>query len=175
MTTVHGRNGLLARRALAALTAALAGCALAAGGWPGLAAASSAAARLAAAGPSTAAYTVTSLADAGPGTLRAAITAADSAPTGVPLTIGFTVAGVILLDSALPAITAPATIDGTTAPGYTAGGPPVVEIDCFGYRGLRFAAGSAGGGLLGVAVTDAGTAAVALAARSVTIDGDYLG
>ncbi|HEY1619608.1 MAG TPA: right-handed parallel beta-helix repeat-containing protein [Streptosporangiaceae bacterium] len=163
--TAHGRHGLLARRALAALTAALVGSALTAGGWPALAAARSAAAS----------YTVTTLADAGPGSLRAAITAADSAPTGAPITIGFTVTGVITLASALPAITTPAIIDATTAPGYAAGGPPLVEIDCFGYSGLRFAAGSAGGGLLGVAVVDAGTAAVRLAARSVTIDGDYLG
>jgi hypothetical protein len=50
-----------------------------------------------------------------------------------------------------------------------------VEIDCNGHAGLRFAPGSAGSRLLGVAVDNAGGNGVTLNAGSITLDGDYVG
>jgi hypothetical protein len=118
---------------------------------------------------------VTSLNDAGPGSLRAAVLRANTAPPGTGTAISFSVAGVITLSSALPAVSRPVTIDATTAPGYAAGGPPVVEVDGNGHTGLRFAVGSAGSQLLGAAIGGAAGNGVSLAAGSVTLDGDYIG
>ena len=95
---------------------------------------------------------VTDLADAGPGSLRAAITAADARPPGTSTLIDFNVAGTITLASRLPAIKRPMKVNGTSAPVYRTGGPPVVEIDCDSHGGLHFGAGSAGSQLLGLAV-----------------------
>ena len=67
------------------------------------------------------------------------------------------------------------SIDGTTAPGYTSGGPPVVEIQCGGSGGLDFRAGSADSQLLGLAVDDASGNGVTLHADSVTVNDDYIG
>ena len=84
---------------------------------------------------------VTDLADAGPGSLRAAITAADATPPGTSTLIDFNVAGTITLASRLPAIRRPINVNGTSAPGYRTGGPPLVEIDCNSHGGLHFARG----------------------------------
>jgi hypothetical protein len=109
---------------------------------------------------------VTSLGDSGTGSLRAAIAAANATP-GSATDIAFAVGGTITLASALPAINADVTIDGTTAPGYTSGGPPVVEIDCDGRAGLDFAPGAAGAQLLGSRwTTRAGTASPSTRTRS---------
>jgi titin len=67
-------------------------------------------------------------------TLRAAIQEAN-ADLGAD-TIGFGVAGTISSGSSL-GITAPVVVDGTTAPGYIAGGRPVVEVSGSG-SGLGF-------------------------------------
>ena len=73
-------------------------------------------------------YTVSSTADTGVGTFREAIDNADA--HGGPSTIAFAMGtGQQTIDilSALPAITAPVTIDGTTQPGYS--GTPLIELD----------------------------------------------
>ncbi len=73
-------------------------------------------------------YMVTSNADSGAGSLREAIESADmlgSAST-IDIAIGTGEQTIDLL-SALPAITAPVTIDGTTQPGYS--GKPLIELD----------------------------------------------
>ncbi len=119
--------------------------------------------------------TVTSLASSGRGTLRTAIIVANAASRGRPTIIRFSVRGVISLASALPAISAAVIIDGTSAPRHVRGGPPVVEVNCRGRAGLRFAPGSAGSQLLGLAVDNADGAGVTLAARSITLNGDYIG
>jgi hypothetical protein len=118
-------------------------------------------------------FAVTSLHDSGSGSLRAAITAADAADSATDIT--FSVKGTIRLASDLPAITADVTVDGTTAPGYTSGGPPVVEIDCGDHGGLDFAHAAADSQLLGVAVDNASGAGVVLHAESVTLNDDYIG
>lgn len=73
------------------------------------------------------AITVTNTADAGPGSLRDALTQANATRNAV---IAFDIAGddtTIRLQSSLPQIETPVTIDATTQPGYD--GAPVVEID----------------------------------------------
>jgi hypothetical protein len=120
------------------------------------------------------AFVVTSLMSSGAGSLRAAIGAANAAPAQSAV-INFSVRGVITLASRLPAVTSKVTIDARTAPGHVSGGAPVVEIDCHGHGGLRFAAGSAGSQLLGVAVDGASGAGVTLTADAITLTSDYIG
>ncbi|HEX4094856.1 MAG TPA: right-handed parallel beta-helix repeat-containing protein [Trebonia sp.] len=119
-------------------------------------------------------FTVTTLANSGAGSLRAAITAADASGPS-PADITFAVRGIIALETALPPITRDVTIDGTTAPGYAAGGPPTVEIQCGGNSGLDFAPGSAHAQLLGLAVDDARGNGVTLNAGNITVNDDYIG
>jgi parallel beta-helix repeat protein len=167
----HGRSLTVALPGLAA-GACLAVCAALAVAAPAGATSVGAAAPGRALTPSPSAV-VSSLADSGAGSLRAALLAANAAPSAT--TVTFSVAGVITLAKALPAVSSRVTIDATSAPGHEAGGPPVVEVDCDGHLGLRFAPGSGGSQLLGVAVDGAGGNGVTLAAGSVTLDGDYVG
>ena len=109
------------------------------------------------------------------GSLRAAISAADAISPGRSAVIGFAVAGTIRLASGLPAISRQVTIDARTARTRAGSGGPAVEIDCNGHAGLRFAPGSAGSRLLGVAVDNAGGNGVTLNAGAITLDGDYVG
>jgi parallel beta-helix repeat protein len=149
-------------------------------GSPAAASAAPAAAAAGTAGTSAApparSVTVRTLADSGPGSLRAAIRAGDAAPPGTATVIRFAVTGTITLRAALPAVTRQVTIDGTTSPGYRAGGAPLVAINASGHPGLRFAAGSNQAKLLGLAVDRASGAGVTLEkAWSVTINSDYIG
>src|SRR6185437_11371568 len=139
----------------------------------GAAAPPGAAAPAAAATATAAPIVVTNLNNAGPGSLRAAITQANGSPAGV--TITFNVHGVITLATPLPAITRPVVIDGTTAPTWNSGGPPVVEVDNNDHAGLLFAAGSGGAQLLGLAVDDASGAGVTLRAGGTTLNDNYVG
>jgi hypothetical protein len=118
---------------------------------------------------------VTSLADAGPGSLRTAIAAADATPSGGSTLIIFAVPGTIDLASPLPAIVRDVAVDAITAPTHVSSGPPVVAIDCNGYPGVVFGAGSGGSQLLGVAVDHASGDGVTLDAGRVTLDDDYIG
>jgi parallel beta-helix repeat protein len=118
---------------------------------------------------------VTNLRNAGPGSLRAAIEAANAGSARTSTVIVFAVHGTISLASGLPAISRQVTIDGTSAPTYASGGPPVVEIDFNRHPGLQFAAGSDGSQLLAVAVDDARGAGVTLNARSITLNNNYIG
>ena len=113
--------------------------------------------------------------DTGPGSLRAAIRWADAAPPGRPAVITFRVTGTISLTAALPAVTRPVIIDGTSAPGYRPGRAPLVAVNARGHAGLWFAAGSARSQLLGLAVDRASGAGVTLSAGSITLNGDYIG
>ncbi|MGO9080775.1 MAG: hypothetical protein ACLQDY_17300 [Streptosporangiaceae bacterium] len=126
-----------------------------------------------AARPAGSPYTVSTMADAGAGSLRAAIQQADS--SGSPSVINFSISGTITLSSALPAVTADVSIDGTTAPGNSAGAAPVVAINCRGHAGLLFAVGSRGSELLGVAVDNASGNGVTLSAGDITLNSDYIG
>jgi parallel beta-helix repeat protein len=118
---------------------------------------------------------VTSLGDSGPGTLRWAIGQADSSAPAFTTTIDFGVTGIIPLSSALPAISADVSIDGQSAPGYRPGGPPLVAVNFAGRPGLRFAPGSRGSRLLGIAADSAGGNGVTLDAGFITLNADYIG
>jgi parallel beta-helix repeat protein len=118
---------------------------------------------------------VTSLGDFGTGTLRWAIGQADSSAPGSTTAIDFSVTGIISVASALPAISADVSIDGQSAPGYRPGGPPLVAVNFGGRPGLRFAPGSRGSQLLGIAADDAGGNAVTLDAGFITLNADYIG
>jgi RHS repeat-associated protein len=79
-----------------------------------------------------ASFTVTTTADTGAGSLRQAITDANADAT-TPRVINFNIGGgggqTLTLASALPEITGTVTLDGTTQPGYVAGGAPLIVID----------------------------------------------
>src|ERR1700735_1879509 len=120
------------------------------------------------------AIVVSSLASSGPGTLRSALNAANAGPPGASATIRFRVYGTITLFSALPAVSRPVAIDGTSAPTYRGGGP-VGAINCNRLAGARFQAGSARSRLLGLAVDNAGGDGVTLNAGQITINRDYIG
>src|SRR5947209_487632 len=82
---------------------------------------------------------VSSDADSGPGSLRDAIDNANASPgtDEIDFQIGSGGPATIALQSPLPTISDPLTIDGTTQPGYA--GTPLVELS--GY-GLSISAGS---------------------------------
>jgi hypothetical protein len=117
---------------------------------------------------------VTTLADSGAGSLRAAIETVNASGDAAS-TISFAVAGTIVLGSDLPPITAKVTIDGGSAPGHVAGGPPVVGINCDGNLGLLFHPGSDGSQLLGMSIGGASSQGVALISSGITLDGNYIG
>jgi hypothetical protein len=121
--------------------------------------------------PST--FLVQNLHDGGAGSLRQAILAANATP-GADV-IDFSVAGTIHLTSgALPAITHPLSIDGTTAPGFAAA--PVVEVDYNHFAGLVFGAGASGSSLLWLALVNAADNGVTLnGGGNTVIAGNYIG
>jgi hypothetical protein len=117
-------------------------------------------------------FTVTSLRSSGAGSFRQALIAANAHPG--PDTIAFKVAGTVRINGAsLPAISGPVAIDGTKAPSFD--GRPVVTIDFAGTAGLRFAPGSRGSSVIGLALVRAGGPGITLSAPNVTIQGDDIG
>jgi parallel beta-helix repeat protein len=118
-------------------------------------------------------FTVSNLDDSGEGSLRAAITEANAA--GGSSVINFDVGGTITLASDLPTITQGVTIDARTAPGYSPGGAPQVELNCNGNSGLVFGAGSDSSQLLGMAVGGASGNGVTLEGSHITLGGNYIG
>lgn len=118
-------------------------------------------------------FTVSNLNDSGAGSLRQALVGSNADPG--PAVIDFAVAGTITLTSAaLPAITHPVVIDGTSAPGF-AGRAPVVEVDNNGFGGLLFDAGSAGSALRSLSIVRSGSDGVTLNAGNISIAGAYIG
>ena len=112
-------------------------------------------------------FTVTSTADSGAGTLRDAITSSNA--TAGPNTISFALTGTapytITLASALPAITQPVTIDGTSQTGYA--GAPLVMIDGANAIGtaLTLATGSTNSVVRGLAIGHTTLAAIQVGAH----------
>ena len=76
-----------------------------------------------------ASFTVTNTNDSGAGSLRQAIQDANTNPGTDTITFNISGSGVktINLSSALPAITSPVIIDGTTQPGFA--GSPLIELN----------------------------------------------
>ncbi len=124
---------------------------------------------------------VTSASDSGAGSLRQAIITSNSNTTATADTIDFQIAGggvqTINLLSALPAITRPVVIDGTSQPGYST---PVVVLD--GAQagktatGLDFTATAAGSTIKGLAIDSFGGGGVLVSGGSKnTITADRIG
>lgn len=130
----------------------------------------------AASGPraTTTTIVVQNLNDAGSGSLRAALTTTAAAPDDTTY-ITFATAGTITLASALPAMSTRVILDGTSGPGYVAGGAPVVGIDFKGAAGLSIAKGADGSQVLGLALGNASGDGITVAAPAVTIAGNYVG
>jgi parallel beta-helix repeat protein len=120
----------------------------------------------------TTSVTVSTLDDSGTGSLRAALASASPDDTTQVL---FAVNGTITLASALPAITTTVVLDGTSAPGYTAGGAPTIGINFAGATGIRIDEGADGSQVLGLALGNAAGDGITVAAPSVTIADNYVG
>ena len=115
------------------------------------------------------------------GSLRQAIL--DSNATTGPNTIDFNIgsgAQTILLLSALPGITVPVSIDGTSQPGYSAA--PLIELDGNGLSGsgLSLLAGSSGTTIAALTINNFGAnsatdAEIAIASSDNLIENCYLG
>ncbi len=118
-------------------------------------------------------FSVDNLNSSGTGSLRAAINAANADVSGTPTIIIFSVAGTITIATDLPDIARTVTIDGTSAPGFA--GTPTVELDCNAHAGLKFATGSDGSQLLGLAVGNATGNGVTLNAGNITLNNNYIG
>jgi parallel beta-helix repeat protein len=115
-------------------------------------------------------FTVTSLADAGSGSLRQAVL--DANATRDADVIEFGVSGTITLKTALPAVTAPLAIDGTTAPEFNAA--PLVAVDFSRRAGLQFAPGSDGSVVQSLYLSNAAGAGVTLNASRITLTDNFI-
>ncbi|MGO9464673.1 MAG: beta strand repeat-containing protein, partial [Isosphaeraceae bacterium] len=115
---------------------------------------------------------------AGTGTFRQAII--DSNATPGSNTIDFSIgtgAQTISLLSALPSITVPVKIDGTTQPGYTAA--PLIDLDGTsagaGVNGLDLAAGSDGSSIIALAINNFAGDGISIMTTDNTVEMSYIG
>jgi parallel beta-helix repeat protein len=124
-------------------------------------------------------YIVSTLSDSGSGSLRAAITSVNSASSSQYSGITFSVAGVITLASALPNITSKVLIDGSTAPGYSAGNAttaPLVAVNFNGVgTGFNLNSGSAGSGISALSIYGSTSNGVTLNDSNITLLKNYIG
>ncbi len=122
-------------------------------------------------------FTVTTVADGGAGSLRQAILSANTNPG--PDSVVFQISGTppfsIVPLTALPAITDPLTIDGTTQPGFT--NKPVIELNGSSTSGstiaLRLSTGSTT--VRGLAINRFPNQAIELDGASNIIRGNFIG
>jgi parallel beta-helix repeat protein len=126
-------------------------------------------------------YNVSNLDDLGAGSLRAAITSVNSAPSGQYSGITFSVVGAITLASDLPAITNKVIIDGTTAPGYSAGNTTTAPLVAVNFNnagsgiGFTFNSGSAGSSISALSIYGSKSNGITLNASSITLLSNYIG
>jgi hypothetical protein len=117
-------------------------------------------------------FVVTNLNDSGAGSLREAIQALNATAPDSSNSIGFSVAGTIVLASDLPDVSRPVfLVAGDTA----TGNPPTVGIDFNGNAGLVFATGSQGSQLVGLALGGANGAGVTLNAGNILLNNNFIG
>lgn len=124
-------------------------------------------------------FLVTNTADSGPGSLRWAITNAN-ANAGAD-TIDFQITGTppftINPLSALPAVTGPVTINGTTQTGWVVSGTPMVELDgaAAGTNAVGLELDSASNRVMGLAINRFGAQGILLNGAANVIEGDFIG
>jgi uncharacterized repeat protein (TIGR01451 family) len=122
-------------------------------------------------------YTVTNTNDSGAGSLRQAILDANANAGADSVVFNIPGSGVrtIKPTSALPSITGPVTVDGTTQPGFS--GAPVIELDgsmAGATRGLKITAGSCT--IRGLAINRFGTDGMQIQTGGGNfIEGNYIG
>jgi uncharacterized repeat protein (TIGR01451 family) len=121
--------------------------------------------------------TVTNANDSGSGSLRQAILDANGGICTAPCTINFNIAGgppfVIAPVTELPALTANATIDATTQPGYA--GSPLVVLDGANVRLNGFSLSTSGATIRGFAIGRFMNAGITATGNSNTIEGSWIG
>jgi hypothetical protein len=121
-------------------------------------------------------FTVSNLNNSGGGSFRQALLNANGSP-GADI-IEFTVSGTISVIGALPTITGPVTIDGTTAPGYIACSSPRIALDGGGgsANGLQLVAGASGSTITALNVRNFQFNAIQLIGTdNCTITRNYIG
>jgi hypothetical protein len=119
-------------------------------------------------------YTVSNTADSGPGSLRQAIL--DANTNGGLDTIAFAIPGsgvhtIAVPATALPSITSPVVIDGTTQPGFA--GSPLIELHGGQNGGIWITAG--GSTLRGLVLNNFSTAILLQSGGGNLIQGCYIG
>jgi hypothetical protein len=133
--------------------------------------------------PSPNIFTVETTADSGPLSLRQALLDANASPNDAagPDVIQFAIPGggvqSMALASALPAITDPVTIDGTSQPGY--GGTPLIELQGSaagsGANGLTVGNGGDGSVIEGLVIDGFGGNGIELDAGNCVVAANYIG
>lgn len=124
-------------------------------------------------------FAVVNTTDSGSGSLRQAITDANKNPGLDTISFAIPGAGVhrIALASALPVITDPVTINGTSQPGYA--DVPLIELFGNGAgvaHGLRIDTGAAGSTIKGLIIGGFGGSGIVVSlADKVTIQGNFIG
>jgi hypothetical protein len=115
---------------------------------------------------------------AGTGTLRQAIVDSNATPGSNTISINIgTGVQTISLQAALPSITVPVVIDGTSQPGYA--GSPLIDIDGTSAgssaTGLDLAAGSGGSTILSLVINNFGTNGISIESTGNAVQSSYIG
>ena len=123
-------------------------------------------------------FLVSTAADSGLGSLRQAILNSNAAPGSNTIDFGIgTGAQTISLLSALPNITVPVLIDGTTQPGYTTA--PLIDLDGTGAgssaSGLDLAAGSGGSTIRALVINNFAADGILITTTGNAVQSSYIG
>ena len=123
-------------------------------------------------------FLVSTAADSGPGSLRQAIVNSNAAPGSNTIDFGIgTGAQTISLLSALPNITVPVKIDGTTQPGYTTA--PLIDLDGTSAGssadGLDLAAGSGGSTIRALVINNFTADGILITTTGNAVKSSYIG
>ncbi len=123
-------------------------------------------------------FLVSTAADSGAGSLRQAILSSNAAPGSNTIDFGIgSGAQTISLLSALPNITVPVAIDGTTQPGYTTA--PLIDLDGTGAgssaNGFDLAAGSGGSTISALVINNFNADGILVTTTGNAIQSSYIG
>ena len=125
----------------------------------------------------SASLVVTNTSDSGAGSLRQAILNANARAGVDVITFAIPGAGPFTIAplSALPTITDPVTIDGTTQPGHTTGGPPVVEVRGNDTITEGFSVTGSGTTIRGLVINAFGYGIAVNGSSNLRVEGNYVG